>query len=181
MKYLLLAILLIITSNANCEIYKWKDKDGNIHYSDKPAKNSDSSVVEVESKSITPNENKQRLLRQKQAIKSLQTGKSTSQANSDHEKKRHEYWKKRKQQKQECNKKIAKLRKIKTDLNNKNYSDEYKKLDPGVLNGINRNRDSLDPSVAAKKSAQFSLFQKRNKLVNEIKKNCKKYPLHLVR
>ncbi len=48
MRFLLGTVLLtIITSLASAEIYKWRDKDGNLHYGDRPPADAETKQVEV--------------------------------------------------------------------------------------------------------------------------------------
>ena len=42
-----LAVLLLVSSVGNAEIYQWRDKDGNLHFGDKPPPSADSKEVEL--------------------------------------------------------------------------------------------------------------------------------------
>ncbi|MGQ0586245.1 MAG: DUF4124 domain-containing protein [Gammaproteobacteria bacterium] len=51
----LLVLLLSVTAASAAEVYKWKDKDGRVHYGDKPKDQpADSVIIESSSGSGTP-------------------------------------------------------------------------------------------------------------------------------
>lgn len=92
-----LALLLIITMHPlYAGIYKWVDKDGNVHFGDRPANN---SASEIKISPTKPNSiNQQRIEKQNQYLKDRQ------QARDEKKKQRKAAKKKKKEKKRACQK-----------------------------------------------------------------------------
>ncbi|MFZ2542011.1 MAG: DUF4124 domain-containing protein, partial [Gallionella sp.] len=76
---LLLTLFSLLAVSAQAEIYKWVDKDGKVHYGDKPDKNANAQRVQVEpaddAKYIEGFELRKRILKQTEAAdQKIQTG-----------------------------------------------------------------------------------------------------------
>lgn len=54
MKISFILCLLFIASMVNAGVYKWIDENGNVHYGDKPTRNSESLDISVEAPATAP-------------------------------------------------------------------------------------------------------------------------------
>lgn len=71
MKTLLITLLLFFSALANAGIYKWTDKNGNVHYGDKPTSSSEQLNVSVEAPSSPTTDDETREERRQRITESM--------------------------------------------------------------------------------------------------------------
>ena len=69
--YLLLATISLALLSVQADVYRWVDKDGAVHFGDKPANKQSAEKVEIKSNAGTGNQNQSNRLKRQQHLLSV--------------------------------------------------------------------------------------------------------------
>ena len=81
-------LFFLLNSIAQAEIYKWVDEDGKVHFSDRPAENSNQINLQTDSSKKSSSSSESREERRQRILQSLQEDRLAKQKLKDEEKKK---------------------------------------------------------------------------------------------
>jgi len=134
--YILFSTLLLFSLTAHAEIYRWTDKNGKVHFSDKPISEK-AETVDIKVKPVSP---------------------VPEQTRDERKQKAENFMRAREEERVEADKKIIEKKKLKAErkVNCKKAKKEYKRIsEAGAVYFKNKDgsRDYLEPKRRKKEEA----------------------------